>query len=297
MENYQKYLPVSSNSNDWGLSILNIGQNSIKKGESYPYKNHPFQHYFNWNQGRVLDEYQIIYISKGKGYFESSSCPKTTVNEGSVIFLFPGEWHRFKPELELGWDEFWLACKGSIIENIEHHGFICKQNPIIEIGINESIIHLFSEIIENTKQEKMGYQFYISGITLHLLGLIQYKSKQFEQKPGDKTETIINKAQMLFREKMYQNIKIETVAQELHVSYAWFRKAFKNYTGISPKQYLLQLKIEKAKIMLSDNSKTIKEIAFELNFDSVPFFSKQFKEKTGRSPEKFRKSNYKENQP
>lgn len=293
MENYQKYLPVGSNSNDWGLSILNIGHNSIQKGESYPYKNHPLQHYFNWNQGRVLDEYQIIYISKGKGYFESSSCLKTTINEGSIIFLFPGEWHRFKPEPETGWDEFWLGCKGNIIENIEHHSFICKQTPIIEIGISEKVIELFLEIIRNTKQEKMGYQFYISGIALHLLGIIQFKAKQFEQKSGDKTETLINKAQIMLRENMNQNIKIESVAQELHVSYAWFRKAFKNYTGISPKQYLLQLKIEKAKIMLSDNSKTIKEIAFELDFDSVAFFSKQFKQKTGRSPEKFRLNNVK----
>lgn len=288
MENYQKYLPVSPSDTLWGLSVLNIGYNSIKKGASYPSKNHPLRHYFNWNKGRILDEYQIIYISKGKGYFESSSCVKTTINEGSIIFLFPGEWHRFKPETETGWNEFWLACKGNIIENMEHHEFISRTTPIIEIGISERIVHLFSEIIEKTKHEKMGYQFYITGIALHLCGIIQYKAKQFGQKTGNKTETLISRAQIMLREKMNQNIKIETVAQELNVSYSWFRKAFKNYTGISPKQYLLQLKIEKAKIMLSDNSKTIKEIAFELHFDNAAFFSKQFKQKTGRTPESFR---------
>lgn len=272
MENYQKYLPVSPNDNNWGLAVLNVGFNSIKKEESYPSKNHPLHHYFNWNDGRILDEYQIIYISRGNGYFESASCKKTLIEKGSIIFLFPGEWHRFKPEAKTGWDEFWIGCKGTNIENIENHHYINRGNPVLQIGFSEQIIHLFSEIIENTKQEKMGYQFYITGMTMHLLGLIQYKTKQITQKSGDQTEEIIAKAQLMLREMMLQKVKIEKIPEELHISYAWFRKAFKIHTGISPKQYLLQLKIEKAKSMLADNSKTIKEIAFALHFESASFF-------------------------
>jgi AraC-like DNA-binding protein len=82
---------------------------------------------------------------------------------------------------------------------------------------------------------------------------------------------------------------MEEVAKELCVSYAWFRKAFKTYTGIAPHQYLLQLKIEKAKMLLFNRSKSIKEIAFSLNFDSAFYFSKLFKEKVGVSPKEYRK--------
>ena len=83
---------------------------------------------------------------------------------------------------------------------------------------------------------------------------------------------------------------MEKIAEELNVSYAWFRKAFKTYTGIAPNQYLLQLKIEKAKMLLLDDTKTIKEIAFGLNFESAFYFSKLFKEKIGISPELYRKN-------
>ncbi|MEJ7684533.1 MAG: helix-turn-helix transcriptional regulator [Segetibacter sp.] len=63
---------------------------------------------------------------------------------------------------------------------------------------------------------------------------------------------------------------------------------FKSYTGIALGQYLIQLKIEKAKILLSNPSKTIKEIAYDLHFDSCFYFSRLFKEKTGFSPDTFR---------
>ncbi|HZX73643.1 MAG TPA: helix-turn-helix transcriptional regulator, partial [Cyclobacteriaceae bacterium] len=63
---------------------------------------------------------------------------------------------------------------------------------------------------------------------------------------------------------------------------------FKTYTGISPGQYLLQLKIERAKMLLADPTKSIKTISYELNFESMFYFSKLFKEKTGLSPENYR---------
>jgi AraC-like DNA-binding protein len=83
---------------------------------------------------------------------------------------------------------------------------------------------------------------------------------------------------------------MENVAENLNVSYAWFRKTFKAYTGIAPQQYLIQLRIEKAKIYLADFSLSIKEIAIRLNFESISYFSRLFKEKAGVSPGVYRKN-------
>jgi AraC-like DNA-binding protein len=104
------------------------------------------------------------------------------------------------------------------------------------------------------------------------------------------TESIIKRARIIFRTNIEQDINIEKVANELCVSYAWFRKTFKTYTGIAPHQYLIQLKIEKAKMLLGNRSRSIKEIAFSLNFESAFYFSKLFKEKVGVSPKEYRKN-------
>ncbi|HEY8732979.1 MAG TPA: AraC family transcriptional regulator, partial [Puia sp.] len=186
-------------------------------------------------------------------------------------------------------DEYWVGFKGDLVRNLVKSNFLSPKNPILKIGIRESVIDLLSEIIEKTKTEKPGYQPLISGAVLHLLGLIHSLIMQESLKKDDVSELVVNKARMILRSNMNQNISIEKVAEELQVSYSWLRKAFKLFTGIAPGQYLLQLKIDHGKKLLSDHTKSIKEIAFELGFESAFYFSKLFKVKTGLSPDLFRK--------
>jgi len=296
MNNFYKYLPTSPVDERWGIYVLNAGCNSISKHAAYPAPDHPDHHYFNWTNGRVLDEYQLIYIPRGAGKFESASCTQVDVKEGTILVLFPNEWHRFKPDEQKGWDEFWVGFNGSIIENLVRQDFLSPEKPTLHIGISETIIQLLSEIIERTREEKTGYQQLVSGMVFHLLGKIQSLEKERSFEPEDPTECIINKARIIFRTNIDQDIKVEKVTEELNVSYAWFRRAFKRYTGIAPNQYIIQLKIEKAKALLTDHSKSIKAIAFSMNFESAFYFSKLFKEKTGNSPEEYRK-NLRDQQP
>lgn len=89
MNNYYKYLPVSQEDKSWGLYLLNAGCNRIDKSKACPPASHPTHHYFNLNKGRVFNEFQIIYMTKGEGIFESESCPEKKVKEGTIILLFP----------------------------------------------------------------------------------------------------------------------------------------------------------------------------------------------------------------
>jgi AraC-like DNA-binding protein len=290
MLNYYKYLPTSPEDESWGMHVLNSGCNRINSHVNYPSPEHPAHHYFNWTKGRILDEYQLIYISKGEGIFESLKCGQQNVTAGTMMLLFPGEWHRFKPNKQTGWDEFWVGFKGDVMENIIQKNFFSKENAVLDIGLHEIIVDLFTDIIEKTKEERTGYQPLVSGIVMHLLGEIHSRTKQLRFAPEDNTALIINKAGIIFRTNIDNDLSMEKVAEQLNVSYAWFRKAFKNYTGIAPHQYLLQLRIEKAKMLLSDHSISIKEIALRLNFESAFYFSRLFKEKTGVPPELFRKN-------
>jgi AraC-like DNA-binding protein len=288
MINFYKYLPTSSEDEKWGLCILNAGYNIIDKYADYPSRQHPSHHYFHWEKGRILDEYQLIYISKGQGVFQSASCTEMKVREGSILVLFPGEWHRFKPDNKTGWEEFWVGFRGDIIDRLVQNRFFDRQNVLLDIGPNEYTVHLFCLVIDNAKEEKTGYQALISGIVLHLLGHIHSLLKQYRFKKETNTEHIINKARVILRKNIDREIEMEKVAEELNVSYSWFRKAFREYTGIAPNQYLLQLRIEQARLLLSDPDKSLKEIALRLNFVSPYYFSKLFKEKTGLSPAQFR---------
>lgn len=288
MVNYYKYLPVSEEDESWGLSVLNTGCTHIVAGTTYPYATHPAHHYFNWEKGRVLDEFQVIYITQGGGIFDSKSSGQQTITAGSVILLFPEERHRYKPDKKTGWDEYWVGFKGPIVKNLLNKKFFTPANPIIPVGYQEPLLHLFQEIIDTTREEKAGYQPLIAGTVLHLLGYI-YSLSQQEKFSGQDVEAIVDKARLLFRSNIDQNYSPVDVAHELQISYSRFRKIFKEYTGLAPGQFQIQLKIHKAKELLTNTTKSVKEIAFELNFESNFYFSKLFKEKTGVTPGEFRK--------
>jgi AraC-like DNA-binding protein len=290
MNNYFKYLPVSKEFKSWGIYVLNAGRTIIGINQHYPSHNHPSDHYFNWESGRILDEYQIIYITSGHGIFESTSAGIIQIEPGSILFLFPYEWHRFKPAQEEGWEENWIGLNGKLINKLIKNNFLSKANPILKIGIQEQILALYEEIILLVKHEHPGYQAQVSGAALHLIGMVYSFYRQKTLALNTTNDDLIKQAIQKIRNHIYSTLTIAELSQEMNMSYSAFRKAFKQYTGLAPNQYLLHLKIDKAKSLLSMSTKSIKEIAFELGFESPSYFSKIFKIKTKISPEKFRKS-------
>lgn len=288
MINFYKYLPVSKEDESWGLTVLNTGCTRIEATGVYPYENHPAHHNFNWSSWRILEEYQFIYITRGQGIFESESFKRTAVNAGTVIILFPNERHRYKPDSHTGWDEYWVGIKGNIIDGLVTSGYLKPENPCLNIGFNESVLNIYNCIIDNTKNEKPGYQPLISGAVFHLIGSCHAAIKQSVVENKEE-RVIIDKSRLLFRANISNPYSAEQAADELNVGYSWFRKLFKSYTGLSPGQYYLQLKIEKAKDLLCNSDLPIKEISVELNFDSSFYFSRIFREKTGLRPTEYRK--------
>ena len=80
------------------------------------------------------------------------------------------------------------------------------------------------------------------------------------------------------------------LAHRLGVSYTWFRRMFVHHTGLSPHQYRIQIKLGRARTLLSETALTVKEVAFRCGFESEHYFSRLFKRKTGVAPREWRQS-------
>jgi len=111
------------------------------------------------------------------------------------------------------------------------------------------------------------------------------KNENFE---GKLIEQTIQKACLTLRENIDQNISIQQLASDLKIDYSLFRKMFKVYTGISPGQYHLSLRIRQAKDLLINTDLSIKEISYRLGFESIYYFSRVFKSKTGINPTEYK---------
>lgn len=282
-----KYLVANDTDSLWGLTVTTVGCHHIGPSEAYPPHDHPQEYGFDFKKGRVLNEYQLVYITRGGGSFRSRTTPLVTVKEGDMFLLAPGDWHSYRPNPETGWDEYWVGFNGSFIKDLVANGFFKSTSAIYFMGINEELVSLYGKIMDAAAEEDSGFQQLIAGIVSHILSLMYFtqRNRQFADKEIIKR---INKAKIIMQENIFSRISPEEIAERLNLSYSWFRRAFKEYTGFSPAKYMNELKLQQSKTLLVTTSKSVKEISISLNFDNVEYFSTFFKKMTGMTPLEYR---------
>jgi AraC-like DNA-binding protein len=86
-----------------------------------------------------------------------------------------------------------------------------------------------------------------------------------------------------------KELKISQLAESMHFHKNYFPSYFKKMTGKSPKRYIIDERIKRAKLLLLENRSSITEISDRLGFNDTCYFTRVFKEKTGMTPGTFAK--------
>ncbi|MCP9610668.1 AraC family transcriptional regulator [Coprobacter tertius] len=275
-----KYLIANEQDIQWGLTVNTAGYQQVEPHSTYPPRNHPSRYLFSTEKGRILNEYQLLYITKGSGHFMSANHKRIPIKEGNMILLFPGEWHNYRPDPNTGWDEYWIGFNGVNIDKRIETGFFSKQKPIFNLGIHDEIVTLYKQAIDVAKNQNTGFQQMLAGIVNYILGYAYSYDRHctFEDL---KVVNQINKAKILFNELLHTSIQPEAIARQVNMSYSWFRRIFKQYTGFAPAQYLQEIRIQKSKVLLTNTSQSIKNIAYEVGYENPDYFCTVFKKRTG----------------
>ena len=281
-----RYLPVSERDEQWGLYVTAGGFNTIKSGGHYPRSGHPRGYAFSWSKGRVLAEYQALYITHGEGEFESKPSGSKKVAAGSVILLFPGVWHRYRPIPRIGWDEYWISYNGPYVERLVEHGFISPQEPVLKTGLDDLLLHAYLTLLDRLRSEPVGLQQFLTASVMEILAATQGAVRA--QGTGGRMHEIVCQAKSLLETQVDAIPAIEKLAASLGLSTTHFYRVFREHTGLSPYQYHMQLRIERAKQMLHGTVLSVKEIAAALAFQSQFHFSNAFKQRIGLSPSQWR---------
>lgn len=288
MENNISYIPENKQDRKWGLTVCSLGFQKVNPGEDYPPQKHNPEYMFNPSVGRVLSEYQLLYITEGKGRLVTEHGGKFEIKAGNMFLIFPGEKHSYFPDPETGWSEYWIGFNGSNVDSRTSEGFFSPLKPVYFIGYNENVIELYREAIRTAQRQETYFQQLLAGIVNHLLGLMFMTDRNNRMQPDEEGRRIVNRARAFMQASVETDLRMPEVAEHVGVNYTSFRNLFKQYTGLSPAQYFINLKIHRAKEMLRSTSASIKEISIILQFENPEYFATQFKKKTGISPTEFR---------
>jgi AraC-like DNA-binding protein len=288
MDGFYNYLTQSSRDLDWGVALTAAGYTEIPPQTTYPPMEHPAGYQFSIQHQRVISEYQVFYITEGNGVFESEHQEQLKIGPGTIFLLFPGEWHRYYPNEATGWTEYYLGFKGSYVDDLVSKNFFNVKQSVFEFGNDGSVINIFKEVFMLIKAEKSAYQQYAGGLVINLLGKMIFNAHNRNVEPT--TEQLIEKSKQLLLAQVSSEVNWNLFCKELGISYSKFRKIFKGYVGMPPGQYLLQLKVSKARELLLQSNMPLKKIAESLGFRDQYYFNSLFKQKTGLSPGLYRKT-------
>lgn len=286
-KNFSRYFPVSARDRKWGWYVTTAGRAQILPGESYPPAGHPKEYNFDWTKGRALHDHEMVYISHGRGIFESQHSAPQPIEAGQVILLFPGVWHRYRPEAKTGWNEHWVGFDGDVARQWTKNKFFSPRAPVFKPGQEEKWLTLFTELIAVIKLNRPALQQVMAGFAAQMMGLL-FSGQQTGLAGDDQSLLIVQKAITRMQTELESGLDAQALARELNVSYSSFRHTFQQHTGSSPHQYLLELRLVRARNLLTQTTQSVKEIARLAGFDDEHYFCRFFKMKTGSTPGQWR---------
>ena len=284
-DNYFSYIPESRLCHTLGCTLQSSGYTLVPPHTQYPAPTHPADHLFGRSRGRVLQAYQIVCISAGRGRIELGRRSKPQdIRAGQVFVLLPNVWHRYAPEQSVGWTEHWVECKGTAFDMALNAGLLDRTRPLIRNPNIAAIKETFAEIHTLARQDAVSHQPVLSMLGLKLLAILAGPRNANE----DSTNRLVNGARMLLLERCATPRPMEEIADELNVSYSTLRRTFRAQTGMSMKDYQMAMRIQKAKDLLDNTELSIKGVAAQLGFSSAFHFSNQFRKSVACPPSDWR---------
>ena len=284
---YFRYFLPAPEQQMWGLCMTAAGYIRVPPGASYPPSQHPADHHFTWERGRVLEALQIVLIESGCGMFETDKGGPRKIEAGTAFVLLPGRWHRYRPDPAVGWVESWIELQGPLMRGWLRHGVFAAGSAVRSGAVLAGLDHALEEIHALARTRAPGFDPELSARAYAVVAAWARMDGRISI--PSRLQAAMLKAERYLVEHQSEPVNIEKLAQTLGVAYSHFRRAFRHHTGYAPWQYVLHLRLARARRQLAASDATLEEIAARLGFSSGFHFSTAFKQAFGVPPDRWRR--------
>lgn len=243
-------------------------------------------------------ELTIILSGKGKYYVDGITYD---VEAGDIIICNPGVHHRnIVLNKEEPTVEFFTGFYGYQFRNMAPEHIELKDGSVrlrLSTDAKQEVMKQCYEMIAENEACQVGKYFMLKARLMQILLIMLReivdtpKSKQkgcnFE---SYNRSYAVKKIVNYLNENYEQKISLDQIAHNMYLSPVYISKIFKEETGESPINYLIKIRLEKARDILENlEGGSIKNIANAVGYDDVYHFSKLFKKYYGISPQNYRK--------
>ena len=284
-----------------GELLISIPQNvlagAIQKGQILPhqlYVSHigyfpkALYHYCQRPQGCV--DNILFYCVQGKGYYTLDGHTFTLNPNQYVIVPATDKPLVYWSDTEDPWSIYWVHFTSDALQAFNRAYHIVPEQGPQYIPHNEKGIRIWEEMYENLSRGYSPENLMNTNLCLyHLIATFVF-SQQQNQNSSSPEKAIIREIIDYMKNNLDKTIRIEDFADLNKYSVSHFSKLFRLTTGMSPIEYFIHLKMQKACQLLYTEDSRVKQIAALLGYDDPYYFSRLFKKYMNTSPETYRKS-------
>lgn len=284
-----------------GELLISIPQNvlagAIPKGQILPhqlYVSHigyfpkALYHYCQRPQGCV--DNILFYCVQGKGYYTLDGHTFTLNPNQYVIVPATDKPLVYWSDTEDPWSIYWVHFTSDALQAFNRAYHIVPEQGPQYIPHNEKGIRIWEEMYENLSRGYSPENLMNTNLCLyHLIATFVF-SQQQNQNSSSPEKAIIRETIDYMKNNLDKTIRIEDFADLNKYSVSHFSKLFRLTTGMSPIEYFIHLKMQKACQLLYTEDSRVKQIAALLGYDDPYYFSRLFKKYMNTSPETYRKS-------
>lgn len=238
------------------------------------------------------EAYVLHMIKKGKGILEINN-KKYHLEAGDAFLIVPGQEAWYEADAEDPWHYMWFGFIGLKAGEYISCGGLSEKKPVRRIHCMDTISHYIDQILE-AYHLSYANELKRNGLLMLCFSALIDDYRQNFSCSG----TVIDHSYPMAVYVKYaieyitahysERVKINELADSIGVHRSYLTSSFKKSIGCSPQEYLVNLRIEKAKYLLGKTDDSINTVANAVGYTDPLAFSKVFRQKCGMSPRRYR---------
>ena len=236
-------------------------------------------------------DYQLIYVANGCVHFYFND-KERVVEKGNMVLFRPGEPQIYYVYPKEHGEFFWVHFTGYDVERVLEECGIPGGCHVFWAGVHSDIRSMYCQMIRELQTKGTHYETILQMNLRHLLLLM---NRHIADTPNTELnfQGEIIQAIGWFERHWREPISMEEYAANNRMTPYWFRQKFKAFTGTTPTQYVINLRITNAMNLMENTDYSIEQIAEAVGYDNPSYFRRLFRKHTGISPSEYKKGHKK----